>query len=282
MEPPSSPLQPLPTASFICESCSRHVVVVLDSSAQLLNTPLQTGRQLKREASLPAGAEHPLQLQFHDIDESQFYLNKAGATLPPPDDAAASAPLQQPPQADLQQLQPPAFSANESSSSLSASCTPSPFAEAADPSGPPLPGEQGAETDSVMMYPLCAACLDADIAEVEPSTAHEKRLIRKYEKALRRLQRRFPARAVLSKEEAEAEAATDAADSAVVELRQLEEEERKLEAEISSIEACTAQKEVQKRAIVAELAELHMWHVEFWLLYTNHWLRMMRHGEVNY
>ncbi|CDI73795.1 hypothetical protein EPH_0000520 [Eimeria praecox] len=281
MESMSSQVQPLPTASFVCESCSRHVVVVLDSSTHLLSTPLQTGRQLKREVSSPAGAEHPLRVQRCSIPEGQLYQNEAAATLQPKDDAEASAPLQRPLQQELHQLlQPPPSSTNESGTLLAGSSAPSPFADPADSSGPPVP-EDCAAVDSEMMYPLCVACLDASIAEVEPSTAHEKRLVRKYEKALRRLQRRSLARASPTQEQTAAEGAAGGAVSTLAEMRQLEEEERKLEAEISSIEASMAQKEAQKRSIVAELAELHMWHVEFWLLYTHNWLRMTRHAEVN-
>ncbi|CDJ59881.1 hypothetical protein EMWEY_00004980 [Eimeria maxima] len=274
MESPNSPLQPLPRASFVCENCSRHVVVVLDSSFHSSNTTLQTSKQSKTEVSLAANAEDPLPLQFHCVDEGQFH--RSGATTTPLDDGAATcAPLQRPLQHQLQhQLQPPVPSANESCRSPLSSCVPSLYADPADTSGASVSVDEGVGADSGMMYPLCAACLDADIAEVEPSTAHEKRLIRKYERALRRLQR-------LSTARAQEEVATDAATSTLAQLRQLEEEERKLEAEISVIEASTAQKEAQKRAVVAELAELHMWHAEFWLLYTNHWLRMMRHGEVN-
>ena len=31
---------------------------------------------------------------------------------------------------------------------------------------------------------------------------------------------------------------------------------------------------------MADLAELHMWHVEFWLLFSNHLLRKMRREDV--
>ncbi|CDJ37694.1 beclin 1, putative [Eimeria tenella] len=170
------------------------------------------------------------------------------------------------------QLELYTFSEEDGVSCISSSCSPSLLTKRADGKALDVSGMDGAEGSKVL-YPLCSACLESAIAEMEPACAHERYLIRKYERALKRLERSLQVRRddVYS-------SSFDSA-STMAELQKLEEEEKQLEAEIISLEASTAEKEEQQRAVMAELVELHMWHVEFWLLFSNHLLRMIRHEE---
>lgn len=265
MEQSSDSVRSLARASHVCECCSRPVVIMMDTDSPPADTAsAQKSRQLGTEDSL-AGGEY-------DLLRAAVHAEDAYA----PNSSSRDAPVVLPSTRDglCVQLEPHTFSKKDGVSCISSSCSPSLLTKRADGKAFDVSGIDGAEGSKVL-YPLCSACLESAIAEVEPACAHERYLIRKYERALKRLERSLQVRRddVYS-------SSFDSA-STMAELQKLEEEEKQLEAEIISLEASTAEKEEQQRAVMAELVELHMWHVEFWLLFSNHLLRVIRHEEVS-
>lgn len=240
---------------FICENCLRPGVLVNDAAEPLPSSVFN--RQGGLPSLLPTQGLNP---DFGATAAEESYASDTFVLLPPIGESLSAAP------------QTPRSCCKPKGSSLIQPTAPLNEVNHRAFSAPPIEravhSASDAETRTVV-HPLCCGCLDAAIAELAPVSAHEKRLIRKYEKALKRLecdrQRRTDSATPLTPTEAK--------------LQKLEEEEAKLLNEITLLESTTAQKESEQLEVVADLAELHMWHVEFWQLFSNHLLRTVRHEE---
>lgn len=246
---------------FVCENCLRPGVLVNDA-AELLPSSV-----FGRQRGLPSLLN--TQGLFSDVEATasreqhaeESYASETFVLLPPLGEslcAASQAPKSRRKSTESSLIQPTARPNEVKHDTLFSSPITRVVSNASD-----------AETLTVV-HPLCCGCLDAAIAELEPVSAHEKRLIRKYERALKRL-------------ECDRQPCTDSATpltSTEAKLHKLEKEEAQLLDEITLLESTTAQKESEQLEVVADLAELHMWHVEFWQLFSIHLLRTMRHEEV--
>lgn len=249
-----------PRAPFNCECCSRPLVIVDDAAEQLWKdvSPGQqdTQRLLPRDEGV-VGVSAP---RVQEADELLSSTGDAFVVLPPVGDCPRAKP------------HTPRQSSTESRKPLPLSSTHPIAVEPVAARIKRVVREAASGDGWTVLHPLCYSCLDAAIAQLEPASAHEKRLIRKYEKALRRLERS-------SRPPEFASPAVDDTNAATAELQKLEEEEKRLLHDISFLESFTAQKENDQLEVMADLAELYMWHVEFWLLFSNHSLRAMRHEE---
>ena len=265
MESITNSVYALPRAVFVCDSCARPVILVDDVNHRIWDNASQTGRELHSSMELSESDQGlgAFSARIQGIDEPYSLV---GETVALPFNGASSSAqshASSPPCKGDQSLLVP---------SSIASCS----REPTDGCIPQIKKTDAGGKVSTVLYPLCCGCLDAAIADLAPASAHEKRLIRKYEKALKRLERSNRRRIGNL-----AAPAGDCRSSTVITLQELEKEEAQLLNEISSLELSMSEKESQQLAVMAELSELHMWHVEFWLLFSNHLLRTMRHEEVS-
>ncbi|OEH78648.1 hypothetical protein cyc_01662 [Cyclospora cayetanensis] len=276
----------LPSASLLCGSCSRPVVIIEDAGPSLWNGMAEEKGELlstekhQHHSQLKGSLESACGVRRQEAQETESSLGEASVVLSPVlERSPAQAHAESPSPINGGSVTPIARPQWDATSQGG----PSEPARGADESG-------GKEDDAIMLHPLCSNCLDAAIAELAPEIAHEKRLIRKYDRALRRLERRRDSQAS-SATTVEAPAAKDAGAfdktpssvctaSSNVQLQVLEEEEKQLLSEISSLEAAVAQRENQQLAVMAEISELYLWQLEFWLLFSTHLLRTVRHEEV--
>ncbi|XP_026193163.1 beclin-1-like protein [Cyclospora cayetanensis] len=275
----------LPSASLLCGSCSRPVVIIEDAGPSLWNGMAEEKGELlstekhQHHSQLKGSLESACGVRRQEAQETESSLGEASVVLSPVlERSPAQAHAESPSPINGGSVTPIARPQWDATSQGG----PSEPARGADESG-------GKEDDAIMLHPLCSNCLDAAIAELAPEIAHEKRLIRKYDRALRRLERRRDSQAS-SATTVEAPAAKDAGAfdktpssvctaSSNVQLQVLEEEEKQLLSEISSLEAAVAQRENQQLAVMAEISELYLWQLEFWLLFSTHLLRTVRHEE---
>ncbi|KAL8428905.1 hypothetical protein ACSSS7_006913 [Eimeria intestinalis] len=255
----------LPSASFICESCSRPLIIIDDASSTFSFGVAASNReeeldpcrfleQGERNARISAAS-------FEDGEELQCATGESFVVLPAVRESHG-VHAQPTSRADgnwFEGSSLPTAVAETVSARIKRL-----LREAADGEGWSIP------------HPVCCGCLDAAIAELEPVSAHEERLIRKYEKALKRLGGERP---LSSRSAPSVPPLPIDATSAESELQKLAEEEEQLLKEIADLEESTVQKENEQLQVVAELAELHMWQLEFWLLFGNHSQRAARHEE---
>ncbi|KAL8450872.1 hypothetical protein Emag_002978 [Eimeria magna] len=254
----------LPNASFICESCSRPLIIVDDASSSFSFgvDASNRGEELDSRRLLEEGERNPRPpaAAFEEGEDLHCATGESFVVLPAVRESHGA------------NAQP---SSRADSNWFAGSSSPTAVEETVSARIKRLVREAADGEGWTIPHPVCCGCLDAAIAELEPVSAHEERLIRKYEKALKRLRRepQLPPGDALSMP-----LPTEAI-SAESELQRLAEEEEQLLKEIADIESSTLQKENEQLQVVAELAELHMWQMEFWLLFGNHSQRAARHEE---
>ncbi|KAL8431780.1 hypothetical protein Efla_005002 [Eimeria flavescens] len=254
----------LPSAAFTCERCSRPLIILDDASHPFESDVSQRGVGLGRDGGTAEGAEDAgaPATRSQGGEELQCSTGDSFVVVPPVGEGHV-----------VHSQASPASCAENGGSSIS---SPAKWAGGVESTSACIKRHLRQAMDNgglTVVHPICTGCLDAAIAELEPAAAHEKRLIRKYEKALRRLERDNTAAA------AHANQPADEASSTEEELKKVKEEEEQLLHEIACLETSASQVEKEQLEVMAELAELHMWQVEFWLLFSNHWQRAMRHEE---
>ena len=254
----------LPRAAFICEGCSRSLILVNDAAQPLWDHASHEGSESDSRRPTPEG-EPDFGVSATRVEDTDELYSSTGDTF------VVLPPIGESLHAQQHTPRPPRKENGRALADCSASAS---ALEDVDASIKRIVQRESGGDGWRVLHPLCCGCLDAAIAELEPASAHERRLIRKYERALRRLERSS------SCASDPASPAADTTSATIANIQQLEEEEARLLNEISFLESSTSQKENEQLEVMADLAELHMWHVEFWLLFSNHLLRTMRHEDV--